>query len=294
MTLADIVDTSFRLFKSNWRAIAITTLIFTIPLMVVQIVNFAVSGVSIQELFTVDPEATTTTGLETSPAEVVTVILIFVFYILIFPFLLGVLSRIIAASYLGQKISAGDAIKGLLKKWPALLGATVLVILALVGILVVFTVPVVLIVGQLAWLLIFAVPFIAIALLVLGVFLSLVTPIIAVEESGAIRALNRSWSLVRRRFWPYLGTMLLVGVVAILAGRLIGGAIGILGVVLSLAYDPLLYPFLALETYISAVITTPLVAAGLTLIYFDSRIRHEGFDLEYAAQSPETPPPAVQ
>ncbi|HEY3238117.1 MAG TPA: hypothetical protein VGL92_01040, partial [Acidimicrobiia bacterium] len=52
----------------------------------------------------------------------------------------------------------------------------------------------------------------------------------------------------------------------------------------------------ALANILSDVITTPFVAAVFVLVYFDLRVRKEGFDLQLLAQAmgplPEGGPPA--
>lgn len=50
---------------------------------------------------------------------------------------------------------------------------------------------------------------------------AMVTPVVALEESGVIASLRRSAELVRGRWWPTLGYLLLVGVFGLIATQLI-------------------------------------------------------------------------
>ena len=92
--------------------------------------------------------------------------------------------------------------------------------------------------------------------------------------------MRRSWRLVKRRFWPVLGTALLGGLMASLAVELVA--------VLPDALAALASPHV--RAVIDAVVGTfseafqwALVTMLATLLYFDQRIRQEGLDLEVMA-----------
>jgi hypothetical protein len=92
--------------------------------------------------------------------------------------------------------------------------------------------------------------------------------------------MRRSWRLVKRRFWPVLGTALLGGLMASLAVSLVG--------LLPDSLAALASPHV--RAVLDAVVGTfteafewALVTMLATLLYFDQRIRQEGLDLEVMA-----------
>jgi hypothetical protein len=103
---------------------------------------------------------------------------------------------------------------------------------------------------------------------------------VVVEELGPIRGVRRSWSLLRRRFWPVLGIALLAGLISNVLGQILGLAPTFAGLLVGLEWGWILVAFGAILT---ALVTTPIVAIVATLQYFDARIRFEGFDLQVIA-----------
>jgi hypothetical protein len=107
-----------------------------------------------------------------------------------------------------------------------------------------------------------------------------VAPAIAIEGLGPIRALKRSFRLVRPRLFPTLGIALLAGLLASTVGSVLGGVPQVLALVVGLKWGWLL---LALGSVLSGLVSTPLVSIIATLVYYDGRIRQEGLDLQIMA-----------
>lgn len=108
---------------------------------------------------------------------------------------------------------------------------------------------------------------------------SLVTPVIVIEDLGAWASIRRSWELWRKRFWPLVG-FLVVGwiVVQMLAGAVstpfsLAGLFGLPGSVV----------FLALGGIVSVMVATPITTFYTLAVYFDTRIRTEGYDVAIQA-----------
>ncbi len=121
------------------------------------------------------------------------------------------------------------------------------------------------------------------------VVLPLVAPVVVLERRTALEALQRAWDLARRRIWWLIGFMLLLGIFgqivvtgpAILSVYIINSVVGssvdattstliqqVIGLLLNLIY-------------------LPLQLTCVTLLYFDVRVRTEGFDLALLALSDE-------
>jgi hypothetical protein len=114
------------------------------------------------------------------------------------------------------------------------------------------------------------------------VFWSVAVPVVLAEDRRGTKALARSWSLVRGRWWPAFGVLAL--------GAILGGVLGYgVGVVLDIVVptedgsvgDILVASF---GEFVGAAVTTPLTAAFTVVLYFDLRVRKEGYDLQLLAE----------
>ena len=117
----------------------------------------------------------------------------------------------------------------------------------------------------------------------LGVSWSVAFPVLIAEGQPGTAALRRAFRLVRGRWWPTAGALALAFLFQTIVGLVLGIPLGLLTV--HWGSDSLAAVILrAAVNVASSVITTPFMAAVLVLIYFDLRVRKEGFDLELLAQ----------
>ena len=143
--------------------------------------------------------------------------------------------------------------------------------------------------GSLIWLSFLLVVLLApafLACLVPGIYLwvawSVATPALLLEDRRGWGALKRSRELVKGRWWPTVAVLILV---AILTGIVQGVFLGLLaGVVSSSGNEVAQAVAEAVGQTLSSALTTPLSAAVVTVLYFDLRVRKEGFDLELLAR----------
>jgi hypothetical protein len=112
---------------------------------------------------------------------------------------------------------------------------------------------------------------------------ALAMPALLVEGVRGRKALGRSFTLVRRRWWPTFGVIavgfILAGIVSTLAQ-----GIFFLGIFVGPDNDVIVLVLSALAGIVGLAVGTPFQAALLTVVYFDLRVRKEGFDLELLAQ----------
>ena len=113
---------------------------------------------------------------------------------------------------------------------------------------------------------------------------SVAIPALLVEGFRGRRALGRSFALVRRHWWRVFGAIVLGGIVASLVAGAFGALLGIVLVTGAVDSEFLLLMIDGTINTIAAVITTPFSAALVVVIYYDLRVRKEGFDLELLAQ----------
>jgi hypothetical protein len=143
--------------------------------------------------------------------------------------------------------------------------------------------------GSLLWLsflLVILLMLATLALVIPAIYLyfawTVAAPVLLLEDIRGRGALKRSRQLVKGRFWPTVAVVILVG---ILTGIVQGIFLGILAGVVSITGNEVATALAeAIGQTLSSALTTPLSAAVLTVLYFDLRVRKEGFDLELLAR----------
>jgi hypothetical protein len=116
-------------------------------------------------------------------------------------------------------------------------------------------------------------------------------PVLLLEDVRGWKAMKRSRELVKGRFWSTFAVVLLV---AILTGIVQAVFVGILAGVVSVSGNEVALAIAdAIGQTASGVLTTPLSAAVLTVLYFDLRVRKEGFDLELLSRRMGVDPATV-
>jgi hypothetical protein len=153
--------------------------------------------------------------------------------------------------------------------------------------------------GSLLWLEIMTYVLLAlafVAIVIPGIWLyaawSVAVPALLIEGCRGWGALRRSFRLVRGRWWPAAGVLLvsevMMWVVAgaiegvLVAIALTGGASVVLTVVV-----------VSLAGGLASMLTRPFQAAVITVLYYDLRVRHEGYDVALLAEQLGIEPTAL-
>ena len=109
-------------------------------------------------------------------------------------------------------------------------------------------------------------------------------PALLTEGKKGFGALGRSYRLVKGRWWPSFALML----VAVLIAGFVSYAVQFLAFAPALTdageSPVLLLAANAVGQTLAAALWTPLIAAFATVLYFDLRVRKEGFDLALLAE----------
>ncbi len=144
--------------------------------------------------------------------------------------------------------------------------------------------------GPLLWLtLLYAmgVGFATLLLIAPGVWLyiawAFAMPVLLVEGLRGRTALGRSYQLVKGRWWRTFGVLAVGFILAGVVSTIVQGAF-LVGIIVEPDNDLLVLVLSALAGVVGLAIGTPFQAALLTVVYFDLRVRKEGFDLELLAQ----------
>jgi hypothetical protein len=288
MTVGDILDGAFKLLKANARTLFTIVAVFVVPLQL--LAAFAqrnvLGGSGLLDVLN-DPSVAEA-GAEQPVGDQLVTWVATLLNLLVLPFLAGAISQVVGASYLGEELSAGPALRRTARRAWALFASWVvvhvlelatLVVLPIVGIVLAVLVD-----GPLrAVFIVFTIVAVAVGvaagLAVMALSVA-VAPAVVVEELGPIRGVRRSWSLMRRRFWPVLGIALLAGLISNVLGQVLGVVPTFAGLIVGLEWGWIL---IAVGAILTALVTTPIVAIVATLQYFDARIRFEGFDLQVIA-----------
>ena len=120
------------------------------------------------------------------------------------------------------------------------------------------------------------------ALIVIYVRTVVAVPAIVLERASGWHGLQRSWQLISGRFWPTFGRMLLLALIASIISSVIAAIFEIPGAALAPGNT---FVFDQVASAIAAVFVGPITYIGVTLLYYDIRIRKEGFDIEMLARS---------
>jgi hypothetical protein len=120
-----------------------------------------------------------------------------------------------------------------------------------------------------------------VALIIPGIWLTLrfipLNLVTVLEDGGPIKAINRTWELGRGHIGHMFVTLFLAGLIYIGVALVGGVAVGLLSTVASLFKDSSVAA--VLSTAVSAAIF-PLFITIQVILYYDLRIRFEGFDVE--------------
>lgn len=217
-------------------------------------------------------------------------------------FVTGMIAHVTSAAAVGRRLTLGEAwelTRG--KRW-ALVGLTLLLLLAtavylgvVVGVIVVLalTLP-----TAAAVVLSILTGLAGVVGMVVGwvrVYYLAVPPLM-LEPIGVLEALRRSWRLTSGQFWRTLGIALLTMLITRIAGGILAAPFSIIGVVITSAANisetgvMVFVVTNALGAVVSSAFVAPFTSAVTSVQYLDQRIRKEGYDVELLTRAGITGP----
>ncbi len=162
--------------------------------------------------------------------------------------------------YLDQPTGFRASLRFALRRLPSLLWLTIVMSLLLVIAFFAFVVPGIYLYG--AW--------------------ALSTPVLLIEGTKGYKALRRSRALVRGRWWPTSAAIVLATVFVGVFAAIFQGVL--LAIVFSTSDSVVVgVALVTIAGAIASVIAQPFQAAVRTVLYYDLRVRKEGYDLEVLA-----------
>ena len=295
MSVGEWLDATFTLYRRNFVLIASISAVVQIPYALLTWLLFSLTGVA---AFVRSPLASL--GTETiTPAQAqhllnsylgvlaVALGLILVSLLVVVPLGEAATTRAVSDRYLDRPSSLLSAYRA---AWSRL-GALISMILILVG---AYAGSLAAVIGLVALLgavgagglgaLLAIVAFVALVpvLIVIYVRTVVAVPAIVLERASGWRGLQRSWQLISGRFWPTFGRMLLLALIASIISSVIAAIFEIPGAALAPGNT---FVFDQVASAVAAVFVGPITYIGVTLLYYDIRIRKEGFDIEMLARS---------
>ena len=291
MNFTDILDETIELYKSNFILLVGIAAIVYIP-------YYLLNAALPQPMYNAKTDPT---QFVSSMIAIYTLTILF--YVIVHPIATGALTLAISERYLSKEITIKECYRRILQKRVILpfmvanllVGAVIFSIFIVVGIIVggsiglsfimdnvstsvlVLVISLCVIIGTAAiWFIVHSI-----------VRFTLVAPVFIVEMNGAKNSLKRSWTLMKGNVGKALGLLIVVGIViSVISGVVAGPAAIMSGMNASAGKEPSSI-WIALSTIISALVSTltaPLSSIVTILLYYDIRIRKEGFDLELLAK----------
>jgi hypothetical protein len=265
--IGEILDVALKIVWRNLRTLMSVVIFIVLPVQIVSaVINVSAAGPTLDTFGDPGTPLTRHDAAAFAGATVTTTVLAFLASTLAS----GACYRAIASAYLGERTGWRESLRYALRFLPSILLVTILTALAAMLGLVLCVVP-----GVYFW-----------------IAFSLAVPALLTENCRGRKALRRSRELVAGFWWRVLAISALGYLLsAILGGALSGTLVGITA--FDYSGDSLTGATIGViaQTF-SSMVTTPFVAAFVTVLYFDLRVRKEGFDLQLLAERIGVAPPA--
>ena len=247
--VGETLDAAINLYRLHWKQFMTLIAVLVVPFeFVTHLVEFASSH---------DVVVFRSGEVIRQPSVGVALLVSVLNFVVLEPLLRGATARAVADAYLGEEPNWRASLRFGLSKFWTLLGVSFL--------------------GGLLTVLGFVI-------IVPGILMAIrytVAPMaVVVENQGVTRALSRAWNLCKGR----TGHMFLVLLVAGLLSAIITGILSAPAAFLTTS--PAWWSWIAQAVFASAaaIIVTPFATIVAVLLYFDARIRKEGFDIAMMAQ----------
>jgi MFS family permease len=297
LDLGDVLDGMFRQAVAHWRAFLIGLGIIVVPLALLSglVATLAFGTAPGFAEMLQDPEVAQSFVLGDVPGSIWTLAGAAIFSaiagLLLTPLIYGIAVHVAATGYRSGTADPMNSVSAAGRRYWGLLGTTILQ--GLVPFLI-FLIPLVLLVaagvgdaGALIAVGVLAFLASIVFVIIVAVRLVLAIPALLIERLGPVEALQRSNALVKGKTGMVLLTLIVVYIITAIIGFVLtlpfsagGGAVGdVAGTVIT-----------TLGQMVSSLVTNALLGVAIVLIYFDRRVRNEGYDLtELAAELGEEP-----
>jgi hypothetical protein len=257
LSVGEVLDASFKVVRQSFGTLALCVLVVALPLNIIDTLILASTS---ENGFNLDSASFATEDVSTG-TQLAGGLLRAIINIVLLTIASAACFRAVSSVYLGEQPTVGGSLAfGAQRVLPVIW----LSVLYAVGLIIPF--------------LLFIIPGIWLA-----VAWSVSYPALLSEGIGGAAALGRSFRLVRGRWWATFGALLVMYLIVLVISGILGVLFGAT-LIASLDNEALAAVLYTIVNTLSSLITLPLFAAVLTIIYFDLRVRKEGFDLHLLAR----------
>ena len=247
------LDAAFKIYRRRFKTLVLCVLVPVVP---ITILSTLVTASTNENAF--DPNATTTEFNGAMAAGTLVTTLLTVLLALIAT---GACTRAVAADYLGEDLSWKASLSFAARKVLPLVLLSILVVLAsTLGL-------VLLLIGA----------------IYVAIRLTASAPALLIEDAGVTGAMRRSWALVKGNWWRTFAVVFVSSLLVFVISALVSGLL-FAPLFAGSESEVLVATSITLGGILSNALTLPLQAAVLTVLYFDLRVRNEGFDLQLLAR----------
>ena len=254
LSVGEMLDAGFRLFRARFMTLILCVLVPVVPL---TIIATAVQASVDPNAFDLDSTETVDSGSALAGTLVAALIQFAAAALAI-----AACFKAISAAYLGEHAGVAESLRYAVGRLLPLLVAYFLVVV-IVGLgLVALIIPGI-------W---------------LAVKLSMTFPAVVFERTGPFAAIGRSWALTKGNWWRVFGTLLVVFLISFVLQIVLAAVAGGLLAAGDSVSELTVAIVLTLVNLLALALTYPLWASVTSVVYYDLRVRNEGFDLHLLAQ----------
>ncbi|CAN5788307.1 hypothetical protein BH23ACT10_BH23ACT10_18720 [soil metagenome] len=301
LSLGDVIDGTFRLARAHWRAFAVGLGVIVVPLSLI-------TGFVLAQIFgstpgllesLQNPDVADSIANDGNIDQFTNLVagsgLAGIAAFLLSPLIYGIAVWIAARAYRTGSVDPMDGVRAAGRRYLPLLGASLLLGIvpllffvlpaAVLGVGAASGVDALLVVGGIGLL-------VAVVLVIIALARFTVTiPALMLEEVGPVRSLRRSNTLVKGRTGFVLGTMVVVYIISAIVQLVIAVPFQLLGGVFERVLGAAAGAItLTAGNIVSSILGNTLLGVAIVLIYFDRRVRAEGYDLSELADELGDPP----
>jgi len=261
LRIGEILDVTIKLYLRNARTLLLLVLVIAGPLHLLAVLIGLSTAPADRAGFGAFGQSSSSPSIHRLSASSVTgQILVVLLDFVVSTLATAVCFKAVSDAYLGERPAVGPSLRFVGRRLPAVAWVTLLFYVGLIPAFILLFVPGI-------W---------------LGIAWIVAVPALLLEGCRGSKALRRSFRLVRGRWWPTFGALAVGYVLA--------------SVVSAILVEVLILPFgfsattdaaviaNELAMAVAAVLVTPFTAALTAVIYYDLRVRKEGFDVTLLAE----------
>ncbi|MBD3293666.1 MAG: hypothetical protein GF393_12135 [Armatimonadia bacterium] len=296
MNLADLLDAVIRLYRHNFGTLIRIAAVVHIPIGLVYVSSVAILGTAM--------DAEGGFGSAGSSATIIAgglgLTLCVLLYLLTMPIVQGAIAKAVAQSHLGESPSVWGVYRFVLRRGLRLLAVTLLIGLIQTFAAIIPLLPGGVVIGAAlvesggdlpsmgaAAIVLGLVGTIASLVVVTYLFVKLFFCALAVvlEDQGVLESFQRSWRLTDGHFIRVAVTFIIVAGMTVVFTYILSVPIEVGGAALQFVSMAAGQALSAAGQIVAQIIVQPVLIVATVLLYYDLRIRKEGFDLVMMAET---------